>query len=77
MLVEVPPLAVQQQEVLGNIAWAPGPLGPEGDLKTNVWIWSLAMNAGSQKKDAAWYFMQWATGKEFLTTGAVDYNMVA
>ena len=63
-------------EVLGNIAWAPGPLGPEGDLKTNVWIWSLAMNAGSQKKDAAWYFMQWATGKDFLTTGAVDYNMV-
>jgi multiple sugar transport system substrate-binding protein len=63
-------------EVLGNIAWAPGPLGPEGDLRTNIWIWSLAMNAGSQKKDAAWLFMQWATGEEFLTTGAVDYSMV-
>lgn len=63
-------------EVLGNIAWAPGPLGPDGSLKTNIWIWSLAMNAGSQKKDAAWYFMQWATGKDFLTTGAVDYSMV-
>jgi multiple sugar transport system substrate-binding protein len=62
--------------VLGNIAWAPGPLGPEGDLRTNIWIWSLAMNAGSQKKDAAWLFMQWATGEEFLTTGAVDYSMV-
>jgi multiple sugar transport system substrate-binding protein len=34
------------------------------------------MNAGSQKKDAAWLFMQWATGEEFLTTGAVDYSMV-
>lgn len=63
-------------EVLGNVAWAPGPRGPEGDLRTNIWIWSLAMNAGSQKKDAAWYFLQWATGKDFLTTGAVDYNMV-
>lgn len=62
--------------VLGNVAWAPGPLGPDGKLRTNIWIWSLAMNAGSQKKDAAWLFMQWATGKEFLTTGAVDYSMV-
>ncbi len=63
-------------EVLGNIAWAPGPRGPEGQLKTNIWIWSLAMNSGSQKKDAAWYFMQWATGKDFLTTAAVDYTFV-
>lgn len=64
------------EDVLGNIAWAPGPKGPDGELRTNIWIWSLAMNAGSQNKDAAWYFMQWATGKDFLTTGAVDYNMV-
>lgn len=64
------------EDVLGNIAWAPGPRGPEGQLNTNIWIWSLAMNAGSQNKDAAWYFMQWATGKDFLTTGAVDYAMV-
>ena len=62
--------------VLGNIAWAPGPLGPDGDLRTNIWIWSLAMNAGSGNKDAAWLFMQWATGEEFLTTGAIDYSMV-
>ena len=63
-------------EVLGNVAWAPGPLGPDGALKTNIWIWSLAMNSGSKNKDAAWYFLQWATGKEFLTTGAVNYSMV-
>lgn len=63
-------------EVLGNVAWAPGPLGPDGKLRTNIWIWSLAMNSGSKNKDASWLFMQWATGKEFLTTGAVDYSMV-
>ncbi len=62
--------------VLGNIAWAPGPRGPSGDLRTNIWIWSLAMNAGSGNKDAAWYFLQWATGKDFLTTAAVDYTFV-
>jgi multiple sugar transport system substrate-binding protein len=64
------------EEVLGNVAWAPGPLGPDGALRTNIWIWSLSMNAGSKKKDAAWHFLQWATGKDFLTTGAVDYSMV-
>jgi multiple sugar transport system substrate-binding protein len=64
------------EDVLGNIAWAPGPRGPDGALHTNIWIWSLAMNAGSENKDAAWYFMQWATGKDFLTTGAIDYSMV-
>jgi multiple sugar transport system substrate-binding protein len=64
------------EDVLGNVAWATGPLGPDGALRTNIWIWSLAMNAGSQNKDAAWYLMQWATGKEFLTKGAVEYSMV-
>ena len=70
--------AAAAPEVLGNVALAPGPRGPDGQLNTNVWIWSLAMNAGSQKKDAAWLFMQWATGKEFLTEAVVnlDYNMV-
>jgi multiple sugar transport system substrate-binding protein len=64
------------KEVLGNVAWAPGPLGPDGKLRTNIWIWSLAMNANSKQKDASWLFLQWATGKDFLTTGAVKYNMV-
>jgi len=64
------------KEVLGNVAWAPGPLGPDGKLRTNIWIWSLAMNSGSKNKDATWYFLQWATGKDFLTTGATKYNMV-
>ena len=64
------------QEVLGNVAWAPGPLGPDGQLKTNIWIWSLAMNAGGKNKDCTWLFMQWATGKDFLTTGATEYSMV-
>lgn len=60
----------------GRIAWAPGPRGPEGDLKTNMWIWSLAMNSASKNKGAAWYFIQWATGKEFLTDAAIHSAMV-
>lgn len=61
----------------GKIAWAlpPGPPGGKND-RANIWIWSLSMNAASDNKDAAWYFLQWATGKDFQTTGALKYNLV-
>lgn len=51
----------------GNIAWINSPL-PEGktDYKSNIWVWSLAMNAKSANKDAAWYFIQYFTGKDFM-----------
>lgn len=51
----------------GNIAWTGIPL-PEGKdtMKSNVWVWSLAMNAFSQNKDAAWYFIQYFTSPEFM-----------
>lgn len=50
----------------GKLAWAPGPGAVGADPAPNMWIWSLGMNANSKTKDAAWYFMQWATSKEFL-----------
>jgi len=53
----------------GNIAWSTIPL-PEGktadDMKANIWIWSLAMNADSKNKDAAWYFIQYFTSPEYM-----------
>lgn len=42
----------------------------------NVWIWSLAMSNFSQQKDAAWYFLQWATSKEHDLFGATKMQMV-
>ncbi|WP_330253986.1 extracellular solute-binding protein [Nocardia sp. NBC_00565] len=51
----------------GNIAWYPGPAGPGGNYNTNLWTWSLAMNAQSEHKHAAWLFIQWVTGKEALS----------
>lgn len=51
----------------GNLAWHPGPAGPDGSYATNLWTWSLAMNAASKNKLAAWLFMQWATGKDAMT----------
>lgn len=61
----------------GDIAWAPYPPGLDGLATTpNMWTWALAMNANSNAKVPAWYWLQWATGKEFLTTAAVKYATV-
>ncbi len=52
----------------GNIAWVPAPL-PEGkvdsDRKSNLWVWSMAMNSSSKNKGAAWLFLQYFTNKEY------------
>lgn len=60
----------------GNIRWYPGPTGPDGSLATNLWVWSLGMNANSSKKMAAWLLIQYATGKDHLRWGAVNADMV-
>ncbi len=62
--------------IAGKVAWAPGPAGADGKVKTNMWIWSLAMNANSKHKEAAWYAIQWATAKDHLTHGALEYSVV-
>ncbi len=55
----------------GQLAYAPFAPNPAASGPTsNVWIWSLAMSNFSQKKDAAWNFLQWATGTDHLLFGA-------
>ncbi|QVQ51753.1 sugar ABC transporter substrate-binding protein [Spiractinospora alimapuensis] len=60
----------QDTAAAGKLAWHPGPTGPDGSLATNLWIWSLAMNSASENKQAAWWFIQWATSKEHLQWAA-------
>ncbi len=43
---------------------------------SNVWIWSLAMSNFSQKKDATWNFLQWATGTDHCLFGARKKDLV-
>ena len=44
----------------------------EADMKSNLWVWSMAMNADSAKKEAAWYFMQYFTSPEFMLWSGVE-----
>lgn len=59
-----------------NLAWAPPPLTKDGaEPGANLWIWSLAMNETSEKKDAAWLFMQYFSGKEHTLWGATEASV--
>ena len=61
----------------GKIAFAPPLTAPDNDeFASNIWIWSLAINAASKNQGAAWYFMQWATSKEMNVRGATDGKLV-
>jgi multiple sugar transport system substrate-binding protein len=61
----------------GKLGFAPFGANPAAAAPTpNVWIWSLAMSAFSAKKDAAWWFMQWASGAEHGLFGASKMDFV-
>jgi multiple sugar transport system substrate-binding protein len=66
---------LQSMAEKGNIAFAPSPVKKAGDkVLSNFWIWSMAMNANSKNKEAAWLFLQYFTGKEFLEYASVTGN---
>lgn len=61
----------------GNIAYAAFAPNPEAQAPTpNVWIWSLAMSEFARDKDAAWTFLQWASGTEHGLFGARQMDFV-
>ena len=61
--------------LVGKIAYALPPSGPTGLRKPNLWTWSLVMNARSRNKKAAWDFIEWASGRDFLLRSAFEGNM--
>ena len=62
-------------EEAGNIAFAPLPVAKEGDPQiSNYWTWSVAMNASSKNKGAAWYYIMYFTGKDFAKYATVEGN---
>jgi len=61
----------------GQLAYAAFKPNPQAAAPTpNVWIWSLAMSAFSRNKEAAWFFLQWATAPESCTFGATQGDLV-
>jgi multiple sugar transport system substrate-binding protein len=62
-------------KLVGEIGYAPPPLGPTGSCRPNLWTWSVVMNSRVKDRDAAWRFVEWATGREFLRRSVFEGNM--
>jgi multiple sugar transport system substrate-binding protein len=61
--------------LVGQIAYALPPLGPTGRRRPNLWTWSVVMNDRTRDAEAAWRFVEWATGPDFLLRSAFEGNM--
>jgi multiple sugar transport system substrate-binding protein len=60
-----------KSKVAGKTGYAVG-VAPEGkDPASSMWTWALAMSSKAKSKEASWYFIQWATMKEQMTTATV------
>jgi multiple sugar transport system substrate-binding protein len=64
-----------KSKVADQVGFALPPKGPDGDIKSHVWTWGLAMNAQTKKEKAAWLFMQWSTSKDVMLQAAINGNM--
>ena len=54
-----------QSAVAGKVGYAVlPPVDAGGKSYTGHWLWGLGIPKTSEKKDAAWYFIQWMTNKE-------------
>jgi multiple sugar transport system substrate-binding protein len=54
----------KQSRVVGKTGYAMIPAGAKGQSpKTAFWNWGLGIPKNAKNKDAAWYFIQWATSK--------------
>lgn len=63
----------------GKLGMAPPPF-PKGqepeDIKSNLWVWGLAINSASQVKEAAWLFVQYFTSSEFQTYSVLEWSSI-
>ncbi|MPV49667.1 MULTISPECIES: ABC transporter substrate-binding protein [unclassified Pseudactinotalea] len=53
-------------EVAGNVGYVHAPV-VETDESGWLWSWNLAIPKTSQKQEAAWEFIKWATGKDYAS----------
>lgn len=63
----------------GKLALAP-PVAPEGTdphgIKSNLWVWGLAMNPETKSRYAAWLFIQYFTSREFQAYSVLEWKSV-
>jgi len=61
-----------KSQVAGNVGMALCPHAEDRDPASSMWTWALAMSSKAIDKNAAWYFLQWATMKEQMLVATVE-----
>jgi len=64
-----------KSKVADKVGFALPPKGPDGDIKSHIWTWGIAMNAQTKKDIASWLFIQWSTSKDVMLKAAINGNM--
>ena len=56
----------EKSKVVGKIAYARWPKGPDGKRVTSIWNWGFPINASltEKQKKATWLFIEWAASAE-------------
>lgn len=54
----------EASSVAGKVGYVPAPV-KDTEASGWLWSWNLAVPATSEKKDAAWEFIDWATNKDY------------
>jgi multiple sugar transport system substrate-binding protein len=61
-----------KSKVVGKNAVALPMHAPDKPPFSSVWTWALGMSARAADKNAAWYFIQWATAKQQMVKATLD-----
>lgn len=56
----------KESQVAGKVGYAKFPAGPAGSRPWDVTPWAVGVSAFSEKQEAAWAFVKWATSSEVL-----------
>ncbi len=63
----------------GKLGMAPPPIPAGADpnaIKSNLWVWGLAINPESRHRDAAWLFIEYFTSREFQAWSVIEWRSV-
>ena len=63
-----------KSKVAGKVGYALIPAGPGGKTYSALWTWALGMSNATKNKEAAWYFIQWATSARTLLNATVEFR---
>jgi multiple sugar transport system substrate-binding protein len=64
----------KKSKVAGKVGYALLPPGPAGQTYSGLWTWALGISNATKNKEAAWYFIQWATSPRTLLNATVEYR---